>query len=223
MKKKKVPSVIKDQRLIEYRRNQIIKAAVSLFKQKGFHRTTTREISRLSGFSIGALYEYVGSKEDILFLVCDSIFDEVIERLQPHLRTDVVGIERLKLVIRSYYKVIDHLQDELLVMYQEAKSLDSEALPYVLHKNDLMTNNIELVIRHCVENGLLQLNENQIKLASHNIIVSGHMWAFRRWALQKLYTIDEYIDLQTSFLLKGVGAPGSAQEEIAATLPATEK
>ena len=53
-----------------------------LFKEKGFHRTTTREIARHAGFSIGTLYEYIRTKEDILYLVCDSIYDEVSERLQ---------------------------------------------------------------------------------------------------------------------------------------------
>ena len=55
----------------------------------------------------------------------------------------------------------------------------------------------------CVENGELQLSEKHVKLISHNIIVQGQMWAFRRWALQKLYTLDEYIELQTSNCFKG--------------------
>jgi len=72
---KKVPSSIKDERLIVKRRDQMIKGAVALFKQKGFHKTTTREIAKASGFSIGTLYEYIRTKEDVLFLVCDYIFD----------------------------------------------------------------------------------------------------------------------------------------------------
>lgn len=206
MKKKKVPSIIKDQRLVEYRRNQIIQASVSLFIEKGFHRTTTREISKACGFSIGALYEYIGSKEDVLFLVCDAIFDEVNNRFTPHLETDVVGIDRLKLVIDSYFRVVDQMQDETLVMYQETKALDAETKPYVFQKDHLMLESIERVIRECVEDGLLHLTESQITLSAHNIIVSGHMWAFRRWNLQQLYTIDEYIEFQTNQLLYGFGS-----------------
>ena len=29
------------------------------------------------------------------------------------------------------------------------------------------------------------------------------MWGFRRWVLGKMYTLDEYIELQTSFFLEG--------------------
>ncbi|MER2254736.1 MAG: TetR/AcrR family transcriptional regulator, partial [Priestia megaterium] len=41
MKKREVLTSIKDEKLIVERRNQMIKGAVTLFKEKGFHRTTT--------------------------------------------------------------------------------------------------------------------------------------------------------------------------------------
>ncbi|MFB4475905.1 TetR/AcrR family transcriptional regulator, partial [Oceanobacillus caeni] len=49
MSKNKVVSNVKDQELIKKRRDQMIKGAISLFKEKGFHRTTTREIAKASG------------------------------------------------------------------------------------------------------------------------------------------------------------------------------
>ena len=81
MTKREVKSSVKDESLIEKRREQMIQGAVKLFKEKGFHRTTTREIAKEAGFSIGTLYEYIRTKEDVLFLVCDSIYNEVNDRL----------------------------------------------------------------------------------------------------------------------------------------------
>ena len=51
-----IPTQIKNQDLVELRRRQIIDAAVQLFIEKGFHKTTTRQIARASGLSIGSLY-----------------------------------------------------------------------------------------------------------------------------------------------------------------------
>lgn len=79
--KRAIQSSVKDESLIEKRRAQMIRGAVTLFKEKGFHRTTTREIAKAAGFSIGTLYEYIRTKEDVLYLVCDSIYDEVHSRL----------------------------------------------------------------------------------------------------------------------------------------------
>ncbi len=204
MKKREVQASVKDERLVKKRRDQMIKGAVTLFKQKGFHRTTTREIARASGFSIGTLYEYIRTKEDVLYLVCDSIYDEVRDRLQENLDTNQGTLESLKVGIANYFKVMDDLQDEVLVMYQEVKSLTKDALPYVLKKEIEMVGMFEDVIQRCVENGELDLDEKQVKIIAHDIFVQGQMWGFRRWALQKLYTLDEYTELQTELLFKGI-------------------
>lgn len=196
--------MVKDQQLIKLRRDQMIKAAVNLFKEKGFHRATTREIAKESGFSIGTLYEYIGSKEDILYLVCDAIYDEVSQKLKSRLNQDVEGIESIKIAVAALFKVIDDLQDEVLVMYQESKSLPKEALAYVLQKELEMTLMIEEIIQGCVDKGFLELTDKEVKLAAHNILVQSHTWTFRRWAIQENYSLDEYIDLQTNLILKGL-------------------
>lgn len=204
MKKREVQASVKDERLVKKRRDQMIKGAVTLFIQKGFHRTTTREIAKAAGFSIGTLYEYIRTKEDVLYLVCDSIYDQVRERLQKGLDTKKGTIESLKQGIADYFKVVDEMQDEVLVMYQEVKSLSKDALPYVLKKELEMVGMFEHVVRLCVENGELELTEDQISMIAHNIFVQGQMWAFRRWSLQKDHHIDQYIELQTDLLFRGI-------------------
>ncbi|MDM5210123.1 TetR/AcrR family transcriptional regulator [Peribacillus sp. NJ4] len=204
MEKREVLASVKDERLVEKRRTQMIKGAVTLFKEKGFHRTTTREIAKAAGFSIGTLYEYIRTKEDILYLVCDFIYDEVQEKLQKEIEQSDGTLESLKLTIAYFYKVMDDMQDEVLVMYQEVKALTKDALPYVLNKELRMVGMFEKVITKCVENGELFLTEKQISLVSHNIFVQGQMWSFRRWALHKQYTLQEYVELQTQLLIQNV-------------------
>ncbi|WP_285767950.1 TetR/AcrR family transcriptional regulator [Peribacillus sp. SI8-4] len=202
MEKREVLASVKDERLVEKRRTQMIKGAVTLFKEKGFHRATTREIAKAAGFSIGTLYEYIRTKEDILYLVCDFIYDEVQEKLQKEIEQSDGTLESLKMTIAYFYRVMDDMQDEVLVMYQEVKALTKDALPYVLNKEIRMVGMFEKVITKCVENGELLLTEKQISLLSHNIFVQGQMWSFRRWALHKEYTLQEYIDVQTQLLIQ---------------------
>ena len=202
--KQKVYASVKDERLINIRREQIVKGAISLFKVKGFHRTTTREIARKAGFSIGTLYEYIRSKEDILYLVCDQIYDEVQSKIQDALDLKKVTIETIREGITSYFRVIDEMQDEVLVLYQEVKSLTKESLPYVLKKEIQMVAMFEQLIQLFSENNGLLLKEKEIKLLAHNIFVQGQMWSFRRWALQKIYTLDEYTNMQVELFIQGV-------------------
>ena len=204
MDRKEVHASVKDEHLIKMRRNQMIKGAVTLFKEKGYHRTTTREIAKASGFSIGTLYEYIRTKEDVLYLVCDSIYDEVKERLEKELGSAEGSIESLQLGIANYFKVVDEMQDEVLVMYQEAKSLSKDALPYVLNKEIDMVAMFERLLLKCKSNGELELADEEIKMVAHNIFVQGQAWGFRRWALQKLYTLEQYIHIQTSLIMRNI-------------------
>jgi len=48
------------------------------FRRKAFHATTVRDIGRAAGLTQGTIYNYVRSKEDILFLVCDRVVAEYI-------------------------------------------------------------------------------------------------------------------------------------------------
>ncbi len=211
-----MPSLVKDQKLIKKRRSQIVKAAVTLFNQKGYHKATTREVAQASGFSIGTLYEYIGSKEDILYLVCDAVYDEVVEKWEKLMDGELQGLDRLHQVIEAYFRVIDSLQDEVLVMYQESKSLSDEALSYVLEKELKMKAMFEKELRVAKSEDIVHLDESEFSLACHNILVAGHMWTFRRWAIQRDYDIDSYCKWQIHQLLQSFGVklpkPGATIE-----------
>lgn len=56
----------KSEKMRQDSRDKILKAAQDLFVAKGFHDTTTREITLKAGISKGLLYNYFPSKEAIL-------------------------------------------------------------------------------------------------------------------------------------------------------------
>lgn len=199
----RVETSVKDESLIEVRRKQIVRAGVDLFRQKGFHRATTREIAKAAGFSIGTLYEYIRTKEDVLYLVSDSIFNEVMNRLS-HFPTNAGTIDSLREAIRQYFLLIDSMFDEFTIMYQETKSLPKEAMHYVLSKELEMVALFQKILSSCVKAGVLNMNERELFLAANHLVVQGQSWAFRRWALKNHFTIEEYIQLQTNLFLNGV-------------------
>lgn len=201
MKNSEILSSVKDQDLIKKRRDQMIEGAITLFKEKGFHRTTTREIAKESGFSIGTLYEYIRKKEDVLFLVCDSIYEEVQERLESAMHLENPSMEQLEEVLKSYFTLMDDMQEEILVLYQEIKGLNKETRKYVLQKEKDMVAMLERVILTCLPK---QIPKETITLVANNIFVQGHMWGFRRWILQKNYTLEEYANQQIQLNLYGI-------------------
>ena len=64
-----------------------------------------------------------------------------------------------------------------------------------------MTNIFVEILRHGVKQGSFDIEEKNILLTAHNIMVQGQMWAFRRWAIQKSYTLERYIETQCNSLI----------------------
>jgi AcrR family transcriptional regulator len=62
---------------VEKNKLKIEQAALALFTRKGFHGTTVREIARKAGVSMGKLYIYYETKEDI--------FIDLVERSGKHM------------------------------------------------------------------------------------------------------------------------------------------
>ncbi len=197
-----IPTQIKNKALVTRRRRQIVDAAVKLFLKDGFHKTTTRQIARAAGISIGLLYEYIATKEDILYLVCDAIHDEMKAAVTEALARTEKGTHPLAVAIREYFLVCHRLSDHIVLIYQEIHSLPANWRKIVL-ENEMKINGLfaQVLESLIVEGKLPDMEESALDLAAHNISVLGHMWAFRRWLLSRYYTIDEYIDIQTAFIL----------------------
>lgn len=200
-----VSSTVKDPDKVRWRRRQIIDAAVALFSQKGFHKTTTREIAQKSGLSIGTVYEYVQSKEDILFLVCKRIHGRIEEQLRDSLSEHVEGAVRLNHAIAAFLRVMDAMKDDTLLIYQESKSLPPPFLREVLRDEAAITEIFEQIIADGIADGSLAASTDAGSLLAHNIVVCGQMWAFRRWALRDV-SFEEFSNLQISMLMQACGA-----------------
>lgn len=69
------------ERRIAARQAQILEAAESVFSQKGYERATTREIADAADVSEGTLYNYFGSKSDLLDAVAQSFANDITDEI----------------------------------------------------------------------------------------------------------------------------------------------
>jgi len=60
------------------RRHEIVDASAAVFAQRGYHATSTMELCEANGIGKGALYYYIGSKEQLLAAIHDRVMDEVM-------------------------------------------------------------------------------------------------------------------------------------------------
>ena len=200
IERKSIPTQVKDSELVIQKRREIVEAAVGLFIRKGYHQTTTREIAREAGFSIGSLYEYIASKEDVLYLVCDAIHAEMEGRLRSEMVKGRTVADTLHGAIDAYLRVCDRMQDSILLIYRETASLAPDYRRYVLQNETRVTEIFARILEEGFASGSFRFDEMKtVHLMAHNIVVLGHMWAFRRWFLRDEFSLDEYIRHQSTF------------------------
>lgn len=112
-------AVGKKRRTPEERREEIIKAAVSLFARQGFERTTTREIAAAAGISEGTIYKYFASKQEILFaFVQPTIFSSLPDLFQRYANMD--DREILRAFIADRLSLWEQNQDLMRAVFGEA-------------------------------------------------------------------------------------------------------
>ena len=202
MKKVTIPTMVKDNKKIKDRRHKIIEASKKLFKEKGYYRTTTREIARSASMSYGAIYEYIGTKEDILYLFFEELYDRLNEILHQKLSHNRTGKERLEIFIQEYFSLMDHISDEVNVMYKETGTLSKPHLEYVFSKETEFVEYVKETVLLSLKEAGNTVADEMADICVHNLIVQGHMWAFRGWHLKKKYSLATYTKLQTEICMK---------------------
>ncbi len=118
------------------RKQEILKAASLLFREKGYHGTTIRDIAERSGLLSGSLYAYIRTKEDLLFEITDEVADHFIRSLTAVVSLPVPPEEKFRRGLAAHIAVVaDHL-DAATVFSHEWKALSSERRAAIQAKRD---------------------------------------------------------------------------------------
>jgi len=83
---------------------RITAAARSLFVEKGFDETTTREIARRANVALGTLFLYATDKRDLLFLICTDELEELTDRAFGDVPEKDLLIDELIHIFGFYYR-----------------------------------------------------------------------------------------------------------------------
>lgn len=111
-------------KVVEDRREQIIEAAMRAFAQKGFARTSNRDVARGAGITTGLIYYYFENKEALLRAVLERYSPvQVMTQITPEMLEQPPAV-LLPLVLR---RALDIVESEQFV------SVMRVIVPEVLH------------------------------------------------------------------------------------------
>ena len=146
--------------MVRKKRLQIAIGASKLFVKKGSHRATIREICKATGFTIGNLYDYIKSKDDVLCLVFETFYSIWSHQLENEGVFDIEDpVEQLRMAIRKRLELINQLQNMVLLMYTETKLLPRDFLKRVLNDESYLVENYERILRNGIEKKVFKIKD----------------------------------------------------------------
>src|ERR1051326_6144485 len=101
----------------------IRKAAVALFKARGYHGTSVRDLAKAARIETASIYYYFPSKQEILLDLCERIMDALYESLVQAIRSNPTPEEQLRAAIRAHVLAHTTRQDETFISHSELRLL----------------------------------------------------------------------------------------------------
>ncbi|GAA4475340.1 TetR/AcrR family transcriptional regulator [Rhodococcus olei] len=185
------------------RRRQILMAAAKVMQSTGFHQMSMQALADEAGVSVGLIYKYFGNKEEILLATITGILDAFRDQLEPAMT--VAGedpVERLAAGIRRFVEIVDENIDAVALTYRESRTLDRAGRETLKRLEIATSAPLREVLTLGIESGVM--NPVDVDLMVFDLVLLAHGWALKRWHFGRLYSLDDYIRLQTRFALNTV-------------------
>ena len=211
---KKIPTTIKDQDLVAQRRSEITDVATRLFLERGFHKTSIRDIARACPFNLASLYMYVTSKEDILFLVAQQLIDEKAKAMAAVEMSEDDPAGSFRTALMSYCRIVHRYRPHIRLLYRELDVLSPPRREIVMASLSTVTDVFEQIVREGIKKGVF--SDVEPKLVALNALFLCHLWSLHARALRSItQNIDEFFDLQSNIVLQGLlkRAPNAAEDK----------
>lgn len=200
---KRIKTKIKNPNRVNLRRQQIIDGAIKVFTEKGFHNATTKEIAKAAGITEGTLYNYVQSKEDIIYIVYDYITSILRSDLEKAIALEKDPKKRLRAALLQNLKSINEHQDIILFMYQESGYLDRESLYAILSRETEYIELFESLLHDYLGEEIT--DSAKVRITADLLSYIPVIITIRRWSLKRRFqSIESVIDDIISFILHGI-------------------
>jgi len=120
------------------RRAELIRVAARLFREKGFHGTTTRDIAAAVGMRSGSPFYHFANKHELLIAVMEEGLRLGLDRIVAALAdTSMTPTERFQTLVRTHYGILhDTGSDFIPVMLHDWHTLPAEYKRSIIELKD---------------------------------------------------------------------------------------
>ncbi|MDQ1566645.1 MAG: hypothetical protein QOF96_1525 [Actinomycetota bacterium] len=199
-------SRVGDADLVERRRAQIVEAATRLVARQGFAKTVVRDIAEEANISVGLVYEYVRSKEDILFLIYEHWSRVWGEGLEKAIARGKDPLDQLLSAVSFLVGTADKHTDVTHLFYRESGHLSEYGTDQAKQTEREMVDRLTAILEAAVAAELLRPDTDCLAVATSLILLS-HGWVLKGYLLRKGRTPASYATSLVETAVTGWATP----------------
>lgn len=211
-----IKTATKNPERVRARRETLINAAIEVFCKKGFHQTTVRDIGEVAGMTQGTIYNYVSSKDDILYLALDRIVEEYHEQVALAMKTTADPVQRVRSAVRAVSEVMYRRKLEIKLIYQDSHLLDKRSRRILLARVEGFIQLFEGILIEASQSTKIKIKTPHVM--ANILTFLPVMLSLRDWSLKNEGSAQDHIDAIADFVVRGLGYAKTAS---AASRPAT--
>ncbi|MCW5693306.1 MAG: TetR/AcrR family transcriptional regulator [Pseudolabrys sp.] len=195
-------SSVKNPILVRERRRALIDAAVEVFFAKGYHACRVADVAEAAGISQGTVYNYVNSKEDLLFMIVEDHFLAYERIVGSALEPARTSREKLDALLKGTVEAIFKYRKHYVVMLRE--------LHHVERNRRRAFMQLAAEQRKFCENILVEIAEEE-NLKIGNSLLMSNLVVFlpsflisRGWDFRKEVNEQEVAEFLIDFMERGL-------------------
>lgn len=108
------------------KQQEVVATAARLFAERGYQATSMQDLTEATGLAAGGLYHYIGSKEQLLFRICDELLEPLLEQARAIVAHEAPPTEQLRELLRAWLGHIATHREHMLVFAQERHVIERE-------------------------------------------------------------------------------------------------
>jgi AcrR family transcriptional regulator len=177
---------------------RIFSATLKISNAKGFQAMSMRDLSRETGLSMGALYSYFSSKEDLLEMLQNqrrTITRRILEDCVDQASDPVAG---LRAAIRTHLYLSEAMQPWFYFSFMEAKNLSPKERDLAVASELYTEKLIEDILRQGLRRGDFKGCDPQLTASVIKAMLQDWYLKRRKYASRSI-TVDQYAQFVVQF------------------------
>jgi AcrR family transcriptional regulator len=181
------------------KRKEIIKQAIVVFSQKGYHQTKIVDITKSLQISTGTFYLYFSNKRDLFMEVIDDVFRNIVGEAADAIRNEKDFLERCKIRGRVFYENYSKYSEILNQLRAELASEEQWPVRKIKKIYHGLTKPVIREFELAVKNGTIRNIDSD--LLAYGLTGMLEIMTLRS-SLDKKYNVEDIIDFIADLTLK---------------------